>query len=297
LNPRYSIIIISYKRDDVLKENLEHLSAMVGLRDDCELVLVDNNEDALDRSQFLGTFRHAQYYKPGVNRGVSGGRNDGISRAKGAILIFIDDDAFIHPPDFPDRIGRAFAADQRLGAIAFKSVDYFSGKIEPAEFPHTDKRRDPDKGFLTFRFIGVGHAIRSAALTEVGLYADDFFFAAEEFDMCWRLIKHKFSILYLPEVWVRHKRDPSGRMAGKDVFEHVLLNKLRVGYMHLPLRYFVLNAVLWCGFAIKLSRGQASLFRVWRRFFDWWRNNRDKRIPMDNAAIAYIRQCGGVIWR
>jgi GT2 family glycosyltransferase len=297
LNPRYSLIIISFKRDDVLKENLEYLSGMVGHRDDCELVLIDNNEDSTDRAPYLESFRKALYYKPGKNRGVSGGRNDGISRAKGAILIFIDDDAFIQPADFPDLVGQAFEADPRLGAIAFKSINFYTGKIEPAEFPHTDKRRDPNKRFLTFRFIGVGHALRSSAIAEVGLYVDDFFFAAEEFDLCWRLIKHQFKILYLPDIWVRHKHDPGGRMSGKHVVEQMLLNKLRLGYMHLPSRYFLLNAALWSGFAIKLSHGRASLPRVWLRFFGWWRQNRAKRVPMKSAAVAYIRECGGVIWR
>ena len=294
---KYSIVIISFKRDDVLKENLQYLSGLLTARDDCELVLVDNNEDAEDRSGYLDAFPQRTYYKPGKNRGVSGGRNDGIARAKGAYLIFIDDDAFIQPPDFVDRIGRAFDRDPELGAIAVKSINFYSGKIEPAEFPHTDKRRDPDTKFLTFRFIGVGHAIRASALAQVGVYVDDFFFAAEEFDLCWRLIKARFKILYLPEIWVRHKRAAGGRMSGKDVFERLLLNKLRLGYMHLPLRYFVLNAMLWSGIAIKLSRGRASIPRVWVRFFTWRRKNKDQRAPMNEAAIAYVRQCGGAVWR
>jgi len=98
---RYSIIIISFKRDHVLKENLDGLVLAIGNRDDCELVLIDNNEDCVDRSKLLTAFRHALYYRAGTNRGVSGGRNEGISRAKGAFLIFVDDDASIHPIDFP----------------------------------------------------------------------------------------------------------------------------------------------------------------------------------------------------
>ena len=297
INPRYSLIIITFRRDDILQENLDMLSEAIGMREDCELVLIDNNEDALNRSAFFDRFRHATYYKPRVNRGVSGGRNDGLARAKGEILIFLDDDAFIHPPNFPDRLGEIFDRDTRLGAVAFKSVNYYTGKSDPSEFPHTNKRRDPDQSFLTFRFIGVGHAIRASALKQTGPYVDDFFYAGEEFDLSWRLIKCGYTILYEPDIWVQHKKHPGGRLSGSRACEQLLLNKLRLAYMHLPLGYFILNSALWCAFAIWLARGHLDLIAVARRYISWRRDNRDKRQPMGAAAIAYVRECGGAVWR
>jgi GT2 family glycosyltransferase len=294
---RYSIVIITFRRDDALQENLAELSGLIGARQDTETVLVDNNEDEIDRAVFLGGFANKVYYKPGVNRGVTGGRNDGIEHASGIILVFLDDDASITSPNFLGDIDRIFSADPQLGILAFRSTNFYTRKMDRLEFPHTDKSRDPALPFKTFRYIGVGHAIRREVFDRVGLYEDDFFYAAEEFDMSYRAIKAGYTIRYSPEIGVLHKKHPSGRLPAPQMVERSLLNKMRVGFMHLPGRYRLVNAVLWTVYAIWLSRGRANLFSVWRRYRDWTLAHPERRQPLAGSALAYVRACGAHIWK
>lgn len=294
---RFSIVILTFCRDDALQENLTELASMVGTRGDTEIVLVDNNEDDLDRASFLREFRNAICHKPGVNRGVSGGRNDGIQRASGGILVFLDDDAFISPTNFLDEIGRLFGEEPNVGILAFRSTNYYTRRIDRIEFPHTDKKRDPDRPFKTFRYIGVGHAMQRGLLDRVGLYEDDFFYAGEEFDLAYRAIKAGYEIRYSPEISVLHKKNLAGRLPAPQIVERTLLNKLRVGFMHLPEPYRVVNAFLWWGHAVWWSRGRANLFTVWRQYRDWTRSHPEKRQPISGAALAYFHSCGANLWK
>src|SRR3546814_1638824 len=82
-----------------------------------------------------------------------------------------------------------------LGIQAFKSINFFTQRILDAEFPHSDKRKSPNEPFLTFRFIGVAHAIRREVFAKTGLYYDDFFYACEEFDLAYRAIREGYKIL------------------------------------------------------------------------------------------------------
>jgi GT2 family glycosyltransferase len=295
--PLYSIVIISFRRDDALQENLADLAAKLRGRDDVELMLVDNNEDDADRATFLTGFRRSVYYKPGVNRGVAGGRNDGVTRSSGAILVFLDDDAFISPHDFVDRIGTIFTAEPGVGILAFRSFNYYTRKMERMEFPHTNKSLDPAKPFKTFRYIGVAHAIRREVFERAGLYDDDFFYGMEEFDLAYRAVKAAYEIRYSPEIEVLHKKNPKGRLPASQVVERMLLNKMRVNFMHLPSPYAYVSATLWNAYAIWWSRGRANLPAVWRRYTQWTRANPHKRRPISGSALAYFRACGAQLWK
>lgn len=292
----YSIIIITFKRDDALLDNLGDLKAKLKNRADIEVVLVDNNEDEVDRSHMLSGFLATVYCKLKVNRGVAGGRNEGVKRSSGKYLVFLDDDAFIGPDDFPNRVGELFACEPKVGIIAFRSINYYTGDIDRVEFPHTDKKRNPEVSFKTFRFIGVGHAIRRDIFDSVGLYDEEFFYAMEEFDLSYRAIKAGFQILYTPSVHVLHKKNASGRMPSSGMIEQTLLNKLRVNYMHLPFSYMLVSGLLWFGYSFYRSRGSANLLRVWRKYRIWVTSNQKRRQPFGVDARRYLTLCGARLW-
>lgn len=294
---RFSIVVISYRRDDALRDTLDRIHSLIAEREDVEIVFVDNNPDETDRGFFVAHFTHGVYRKPGVNRGVAGGRNEGIEHASGDILVFLDDDALIYPDDFLVRIERLYAENPKVGILAVKSINFFNGELELRAFPHTDKSRDPDLPFKTFRYIGVCHAIRREVFDRVGIYIDEFFYGAEEFDLSYRAIKAGYEILYAPEIHVLHKRNPAGRMAPARAVEQTTLNKMRVGFMHLPLRYFLANILAWSVYALWLSRGRANIVNVWGRFGKWARANRALRQPVTGEGLAYLRRCKAQLWK
>lgn len=294
---RHSIIIITYRRDDCLQEALAILKGMVGARPDVELVLVDNNADGADRAPMLSGFRNSVYVDAGTNLGVAGGRNLGIQAAHGAFLTFLDDDALVQESCFLDIAEEHFRTDKILGIIAAKSVNFYTGKIDRREFPHTDKARDPDQPFYTHRFIGVGHVIRAELFQTLGLYDADFFYGSEEFDFSYRAINAGWRILYEPRIWLSHKQASSGRLPAKAVVERQLLNKLKVSYRHLPTHLLFINAAAWIGYTMLGSRPRVNPVRPLAEFWRWQRANKHLRRPLGRAARAYAGACGATLWK
>jgi GT2 family glycosyltransferase len=116
-----SIVVLTYARDLVLPEVLASLSAIVGRRDDCEVILVDNNADEVDRSVHLASFACASWLRMASNVGVIG-RNAGMAAARGDIICVLDDDVFIETAAFPDILMRLFDEDPALGAVTVRKL-------------------------------------------------------------------------------------------------------------------------------------------------------------------------------
>ena len=301
MKPKHSIIIITYKREDVLAESLEHLRGALSRGGvdpaDYEVVLVDNDTDGREKQDLLEGFEQHTYLRMRDNLGVSGGRNAGIRAAKGRYLIFVDDDAFVHPDRFLELIDQAFEANPAVGILAFKSINFYTRTVQAYEFPHTDKSRDPDQPFKTFRYIGVAHAIRRDVFEKVGLYHEDFFYGMEEFDLSYAAIKQGIEILYFPAVWVVHKKSPQGRLSNARVARNSFVNKLKIAHKHLPWRYYLSVGFLWGGAALIRGRFRVNLPSAFLDFLRWRRENKSLRHPLTPPQIQYVRQCGGALWK
>jgi glycosyltransferase involved in cell wall biosynthesis len=152
---RYSVVILTYARDEVLAEVIDRLASALAGRTDCEVILVDNNPDAGDRARLLERFAHARHLWSGGNRGVVA-RNDGFDAARGEITVLFDDDVLIETPDFLDRFGQRFAADPLLGAVTIaKHVRGATGRRVDL-IPHTDKRIDLTQPFPSCPISSMG---------------------------------------------------------------------------------------------------------------------------------------------
>lgn len=294
--PAFSVVVVTYRRDDALLQTLADLRPVLAGHD-AELILVDNNGDGVDRMGMLDGFERVSLIRETDNLGVAGGRNVGITGARGAILVFLDDDASFSGVGILDRIQAVFDEDAAIGAMAFRSFDAADGREDPTEFPHTDKRRPTDAPFDTFRFIGVGHALRRDALEQVGTYLPEFFYSMEEFDLSYRLLAHGWRIVYRPSVTVLHRRDQAGRIPSRHRVEMSVLNKLRIAFMHLPKRQAALSAVAWLGHGFAMRHGPYRIDRVVVQFVGWALRNHWRRRPMQPRVMRRIREMGGVAWR
>jgi len=294
--PRFSLTMITYARDARLRQVLAHLRPLLAGRDDTEFILVDNNPDAIDRSSWLAGLGTVVYVKLGANRGVAA-RNEGARRARGDILVFNDDDVFVEPPDFLDRFAAAFDADPALGLACARTVMVESGETPRAYFPHTNKSLPKDRAFKTFRFQANAFAIKRATYATVGLMAEDFFYGLEEIDYAYRVIKAGFEILHLPEVRAMEANDPGGRPPEPAVQRMRLANKFKISFMHMPLPGLVVNLPLFALYVLVLNRGRVNVPGALLDFAGWAWRNRGRRQPIDRRTRAYIRACGGQLWK
>src|SRR5260370_21790160 len=84
--PRFSLTMITYARDTMLREVLAHLRPLLAGRADTEFILIDNNPDALDRSVSLTWLAVVRYVNLRENRRVAA-PNEGARPAPGHFLV------------------------------------------------------------------------------------------------------------------------------------------------------------------------------------------------------------------
>ena len=69
-----------------------------------------------------------------------------------------------------------------------------------------------------------------------------------------------------------------------------------VGQAH-ALPYLIINIPLFSLYVLKLNRGRVNVVGALADFVGWaWRNRR-RRQPIDGRTRAYIRACGGQVWK
>lgn len=295
--PRLSIIILTYARDAVLKGTLAALASSIG--EDlplCEVVLVDNNADEVDRSVWLGDFPQRQYLKTGENRGISA-RNDGLDIARGELLAALDDDVLVQTPHLLPLIEGEFARNPKLGVLMPLKLDHRTMKTRFDFIPHTRKNIDVSRPFDTFRFVGGCVVFRRDVHRQLNGYSRDIFYGMDEIEYSYRIVEAGWSIRFVPEFVVVELQDPKGRKSRREVDTKTLTSKFFTSYLHMPFPHVIVNMILFPFYFYKVG-GRADFIGAWIGFLRWLgRTDRPQRNPIGREARAYIKACGGQLWR
>ncbi len=263
-----SYIILTRNRKEDLRENLNFLAKQQ--YEQVEIVVVDNASDDGTPRMIKTEFPQVVLVEMGYNSGVTKGRNAGIRRAEGEILIFVDDDAVLRDPQASKKIVRFFEDNSRLGALALREKNYYAPD-EPIQwhFPGKSVADYAEKPFLTCYFPGAGHALRKEALEQTGLYPDYYFYSTEELDLSYRLLDAGFSISYAPEISVFHKISPKTRSDFRYYFD--LRNHIWFAIRLLPwpravghITYWLVKGVI-LGFPLNLGKVVAATFEAYRK--------------------------------
>src|SRR5690348_15444271 len=90
--PLVSVVILNYKRRDALLRVLDSVRQQVCVNR--EIILVDNNSQDGIRGFVERYAMEVELIELKENRGACGGRNAGIERARGEIIITLDNDIF-----------------------------------------------------------------------------------------------------------------------------------------------------------------------------------------------------------
>ncbi len=176
-----------------------------------EIIVVDNASGDGTAAAVAAAFPAVRVLRQDANRGPCA-KNAGIAVARGEVVMFLDDDSFPADADCVPRMLAHFAADARLGA-AVCTVTLPDASRECSAYPSV--------------FIGCGTGFRVAALRQAGGLPDDFFMAAEEYDLSLRLLDAGWSIRRFDDLRVTHRKTPAARMpervAELDVRNNLLL--------------------------------------------------------------------------
>ena len=215
--PTASVAVVTYERPTFVERCLRQLLAQTC--PPCEIIVVDSSTSRDTERVVRAGFPSVTYAVCPTGRGATGtARNISYRMASGEILAFIDDDAFAEP-DWLETLLPLFA-DPAVGAVGGRQI-----RRQPGEL--TDGLDAVgqllDDGTLTGHFaadpgrvvdvdhlLGANMAFRRSVLDQLGGIRDGYAGTCihEETDLCLRVQRAGYRLLYTPDAVVEHVAAP-----------------------------------------------------------------------------------------
>lgn len=246
-------------------------SAVSSLRDS-SVIVVANGADGSS----LDVADHVTVVTAPTNLGVPGGRDLGVRSSSADVVGFLDDDA-IASSGVSARIIEAFAADDRLGAVALRLVDE-EGHTARRHVPRIGASGATDSGDVA-TFLGGACAIRRAAYLEAGGYWAELFYGHEELELSWRLVDSGWRIRYLSDVSVVHPRTDIGRH--REGWRLTGRNRVMVARRTLPRAIGLLHVAIWLVIGVVRAPGRRSRTAYLSGWWNGW------RVPIDRSPVTW----------
>lgn len=196
--PRVSFVLPTYNRRDVLLHTLAQVQRCGLAPEAFEVLVVDNASTDGTAEAVQDRFLAVPVLRQTTNRGPCA-KNAALEVARGEFVVFLDDDSFPQPGAVA-RMIEHFEADPRLGAAVF-TITLPDGSRECSAYPDV--------------CIGCGTGFRRAALQAVGGLPEDFFMAAEEYDLSLRLLDGGWRVRSLDDLHVTHLKSPASRFPAR----------------------------------------------------------------------------------
>lgn len=219
---RVSFVIMTHNRRDVLAQTLGRLPELAagdGLAPtDWEAVVVDNGSSdgtAAWLAQATAEPGSRVVALPlGENRGC-GARNAGVAVARGAVVVFLDDDSWPRPGAVAAALGR-LEQDPELGLLGgpvWLHGDHPAGAQDAAALPLVPP--------------ACGLVVRRAVFDAVAGFDAGFGYRAEEYELVFRVVSAGHGVARAAEVAFDHAKTPvarpSARIAQLDLRNNLVL--------------------------------------------------------------------------
>ncbi len=204
--PKVSVVVALYNAARTLDECLLSLSKLN--YPDYEVIVI--NDGSTDESADI-IKRYPFQTITTSNHGISASRNQGMRAATGEIVAYIDSDAMADPDWLNFLVATFLESDfDAVGGPNFvpKDDDWIAKCVYrspggPTQVMLNDK--------LAEHIPGCNMAFRKRALEAIGGFDHIFTTAADDVDVCWRLIENNCRIGFSPSAVVWHRRRPSVR--------------------------------------------------------------------------------------
>jgi GT2 family glycosyltransferase len=247
-----SIIIVSWNTQEILADCLASIYANPpgGV---FEVLVVDNASSDGTTEMVHQSFPQVRLVESSENLGFARANNLAISLAKNPrYILLLNPDTIVYPESlhklisFMDENPKVGAAGPRMlnpdgslqtscytaPTLARECARMFHlGWILPNTCYHMEKwdlgkRRDVDI------IQGACLILRNTALEQVGLLDDNFFIYSEDFDLCFRIQKAGWRLVWLPEAEVMHYGAQSTGQVSAEMFLHLYRAKMKFMRKH-----------------------------------------------------------------
>lgn len=230
-----SVVIVNWNTRDILRDCLRSIYDQTrGL--EFEVIVVDNASSDGSAEMVRKEFPGVRLIANDTNRGFAAANNQGMRVARGRYFLLLNSDTVIldgaiqKTAAFADEHPEAGLAGCRVqradGTLSQTAVMYPSllnialGLMRMDQyFPRHwffDRERMGEWGYDTERDVptlgGCFLFLRRDALVDVGGFDEKYFMFAEELDLCWRLKKGGWRLLFFPGAEIRHLHGASARL-------------------------------------------------------------------------------------
>ncbi len=277
---RFSIVIVHRNGVQMLLDALAALMHAIG-KDD-EVILVDNGSSDDSVRQVRAAFPAVLVIANGCNNGFARACNQGLAKAGGEFVLFLNNDAFL-PPGALEQFAEDFAAHPKAALIGGQLVGedgslQRSAGVAPGFLSEMGlvRRRHPDvssaaEAVEVETLVGACMAFRRMVADTAGRLDEDFFFYFEETEWCVRLRRLGWKVMLDPRIRITHLKGASTRAVRRDaqieIFRSRLLyyRKTMPFLLALPLSLWrvlrlIINAVTHFALVI-LTLGRAQALR------------------------------------
>lgn len=217
---RFSAVIINYNGMAVLLDCMASLRA-AGIEEE-RLIVVDNGSRDGSVAVAKASYPQAVFIENGCNAGFARAVNAGLRVADSEFVLIFNNDARL-AEDALAEFAQVFDAHPRA-AILGGQLLHGDGRIQNsvAPFPRIGfelvspaiwerlsssgqtRKVAGDVPVQVESVVGASMAVRRAALPELGLLDEDFFFFLEETEWCWRALHRQFEVWHVPAARAFH---------------------------------------------------------------------------------------------
>jgi hypothetical protein len=218
--PKVYIIILNWNGKE---ETLVCLNSVKGISyTNFETIVVDNGSTDGSEEAIKAAFPEVAFIQAGENLGYAEGNNVGIRYAmdKGAAYVFIlNNDTIVDTNVIAPLVNEA---EKNPSAAIFGPKIYFFDRPDIINSAGGNIQYDTmERGQIGYGFkednktyssvtsvdwtTGAAFFIRVSTLKVVGLFDADYFLICEDLDLCSRIRKHGYDILFVPDSKVWHK--------------------------------------------------------------------------------------------
>jgi GT2 family glycosyltransferase len=219
------VVVVAYRSAAHLRTCVEPLAG----EEDLRVIVVDNA--CPENSAATVADLPIELAEMGRNAGFAAACNAGARRGSGEGILFLNPDAVMTPADVRV-LAAAFEADRSLAAVAprivaptgetersmfreprlassFGEAFFLHHVFRDAQWATEQVRTGYDRFLAPEALIGAVLLVRRSTFERVGGFDEAFFLYCEDIDLCTRLRRAGFTLLYEPAATARHARGGS----------------------------------------------------------------------------------------
>lgn len=216
MKKKLSVIIVAYKKRDILEKCIESIFNYNDIGNDLEVIVVDNSPDTKCIYDYMKNKYKNIIIIKNINNGFGGGNNVGARVAQGEYLLFLNPDTILIESVFKFAI-RKFGKNSNLALFGVKLVSeelrhnlsyYFRVKHYRFIYKLLIKPLNRFNVFIPSKMYiaGANIFIRKNIFCEIGMFDENIFMYYEEPDIIERIEKldRKYTISFFPEKKIIH---------------------------------------------------------------------------------------------